>query len=110
MKIRLKVIKDKQIQWVTFCSVPDKIYNEFDKRVHLKPLDFNVYLSMWVKDDFMVLMTMDRATHLDQLKQMILTRYKRSYPELYIFKGITIDEDFWIAFWVASHMKTEQLK
>lgn len=109
MKIYLKVVKDRRMAQVYFCTVPDEIYEAFDALVHLDTLDFNAYLSVWAAEDFMAELSMSCANNITQLRKIIINHYKRDYPELYTLEkvGIRIDDDFWIKYWTVNHMRME---
>jgi hypothetical protein len=111
-KIYIRVIKGKKLKWMYFCGVSEKLWNEFNSLAHIDVLDFNAYLSMWAREDFLSNFKMDRVEHIDELKQLIVASCKNTYSELYIFEkyGLEIDKDFWIKLWVSSHLKTEILR
>lgn len=108
-KIYIRVIVGKQLKWAFVSAVPEELWKEFNSYAHIGVLDFNAYLAMWAREDFLNNVQMDRAEHITLLKRMIITSCKNTYGELYTLEkyGLEIDKDFWVRLWVSSHMLTE---
>lgn len=109
-KVLLKVIvPGGKLEWKYFCSVPQSIYHDFISVVNPDDLDFNVYLSLWARRDWGVTLKMALVEDITRLKTLIVASSKRAYSELYVFNsfGLVPSEDFWVKFWVSSHMRSE---
>lgn len=109
-KVLLKVITpDGKLEWKYFCSVPQGIYHDFVSIVNPDSIDMNAYLSLWAKRDWSINLKMALVEDIERLKTLIVASCKRTYSELYIFQpfGLIPDGDFWIKFWVSSHMRSE---
>lgn len=108
-KIVIKVINEDRLEWATFCYVPQEVFKEFSRWTNLKVLDFNAYLSLWAKEDFLINLDMATLKDVETLKRIVYTSCRQSYNELYQFEryGLTINRGFWLKYWVTSHLKVE---
>ena len=101
MKITLTENGDSYWEYI---DVPEGIYREFRR---ISRVTINAYFTAWAKRDWGISLPMVTRQDMRKLKEVISRTSKRSYPELFVFPDIAIGIDFWLSYWVASHMKVE---
>ena len=87
-----------------YIDVPEDIYRRFQA---VSKATINVYFTAWAKRDWGISIPMITVKDLDKLKEVIARTSKRTYPELFVFPEIRIGINFWLSYWVTSHMSIE---
>lgn len=107
-KILLKVIRQDVIKWCHFCYVSSELYNEFFKYTGCEKSEFGAFLSIWVKGDFNVKLSMSSYEDVTRLRYLVQKKYAEEYAELY---ALTEEENpkihGWLRMWVSQHMRVE---
>lgn len=107
-KILVKVIRDESIKWSHFCYISEELYDEFFRVTKCEKSEFGAFLSMWVKGDFDVRLSMSSYDDIIHLKHLVEKRYSEEYAELY---ALTESENpkihGWLRMWVSQHMRVE---
>lgn len=87
-----------------YIEVPEGVYREFQA---IRKATINVYFTAWAKRDWGISIPMVTVKDLDKLKEVIARTSKRTYPELFVFPDVRIGINFWLSYWVTSHMSIE---
>lgn len=107
-KILVKVIRDNSIKWCHFCYISAELYEEFFRVTGCEKSEFGAFLSVWVKGDFDVRLSMSSYDDIVQLRYLVNKRYSEEYAELY---ALTESENpkihGWLRMWVSQHMRVE---
>ena len=105
-KVVIKVLKEGQIQWVHFSTIPRELYRKFLRVTTSEPTDLNKYLSEWCKQDFDTYLRMYKFDDIYHLKKAIVERYETEYSELYT-KNSRLFVKGWVRMWFCKHLKEE---
>ena len=87
-----------------YIEVPEGVYREFQA---IRKATINAYFTAWAKRDWGISIPMVTVKNLDKLKEVIARTSKRTYPELFVFPELRIGINFWLSYWVTSHMSIE---
>lgn len=101
--------KDKYtFEWVHFCHISNKLYEQFFSYIGCKKRDFTTYLTKWAKEDFDKKMQIVTQEDVDNLRYLINQKFQRDYEELFIMEdGENPDIRGIVRHWVALHMRLE---
>lgn len=104
-RIKLRVIREKKVQWVHFCYVPKALKTQFESIVNPDNLGgiYNKWVNDWANEDFG--MTVETWDDLEELRAILKNMYKEMYPELY--RDNVTDIQGWNRVWVNKHIKKE---
>ena len=96
-------------RWVHLCHIDRKIYQEFKSLFPKESFVLSTFITIWVKQDFEVNMSMVYKKNVLQLRNLVLTWYRHEYPELYLKNcpGDTRRISNLTSIWLTQHMQYE---
>lgn len=109
-KITVKCLIDQysKPQWVHFCYVPMKLWEEFKTQKINDTMTFSDWVETWALEDFKTAFELNNKQDLYTLKNYIWHRAQTQYPHIY--SQHRIDMQGWLRVWVCDNMRKELLK
>lgn len=114
IKVLIKVLnEDKdELQWAHLCYVPKDLYHKYLTMRCLDRFEFADCVSEWARQDFNVELPMTTRKDIFILKELVIDKYKRVYPQIisYCNVGEKKDNMGWIRVWCSYHMEKDLQK
>ena len=108
-KLLIKVVDRDEWKWVHLCHIDRKLFSQFKQLYPEDTFVLSTFITLWVKEDFQVNMSMVYKKNVLQLRSLIETWYRREYPELYVKNcpGDSRRISSLTSIWLTQHMQYE---